>query len=72
MKTKKQPYAKQFNSMGNVINEITKETPYLHEAAPSRQMRRGHVRVIPLTIGNEMIFVTQRKAKSSGKWINVN
>lgn len=72
MKTKKQPYVKQFNSMGNVINEITKETPYLHEAAPSRQMRRGHVRVIPLTIGNEMIFVTQRKAKSSGIWINVS
>lgn len=72
MKTKKQPYIKQFNSMGKVINEITKETPYLHEAAPSRQMRRGHVRVIPISIGGQMIFVTQRKARSSGKWINVS
>lgn len=71
MKTKK-PYVKEYNSNGDVINEITKETPYLHEQAPSREMRRGHVRVVPVNIAGQMIFITQRKAKSSKKWYNVN
>ncbi len=71
MKAVKTPYVKQFDENGVITNPITKQDAYIHNPLPSRQMRRGHVRVIPMQVGQEMIFITQRKAKSSKKWYNV-
>lgn len=70
MKKVKTPYVKQFDADGNITNPITKQDAYIHDPLPSRQMRRGHIRVIPIQVGQEMIFITQRKAKSSKKWYN--
>jgi len=71
MKAVKTPYVKQFDENGVITNPITKQDAYIHNPLPSRQMRRGHVRVIPMQVGQEMIFITQRKAKSSKKGYNV-
>lgn len=71
MKAVKTPYVKQFDENGVITNPITKQDAYIHNPLPSRQMRRRHVRVIPMQVGQEMIFITQRKAKSSKKWYNV-
>lgn len=54
------PYIKEYNEIGECINPITKETPYLHRFKSSRG-----VNARPYITGNNRINIGSRRNKYS-------
>jgi len=65
---KKKPYVKQFDNMGNVTNQITKENPYLHHENGTRRIRRGTERIVTIMLAGQPTSFLQRRT-SNGNWI---
>ena len=64
------PYVKLYNEEGELINEITSISPYIHSSKLTRGMRRGNEKVELVPYFNGFLPMIKKRVKSQKRKSN--